>query len=249
MSQAIVSAIEHYETLLADHYTWMSGGFAAKVAVQLALFNRLGVRPGSTAEAVDLGCGPGFQSLALEQLGFAVTSIDANAQMLRELDEHAKGKRIRTVQHDLAQLGACSALPAQVDYAICMGDTLIHLPSQEAVLDLFEQVHRILVPGGCLLLGFRDLSQELVGVDRFIPVRSDDERVMTCFLEYEEEDRVIVTDLIYQRQVDGWKLLKSAYRKLRLSPAWVRAELEVRGFVIRSEETVLGVSILVAQRT
>lgn len=248
MDQDIVSAIEHYETLLADHYTWMSGGFSTKVAVQLALFSRLCIRPLATSEAIDLGCGPGFQSLALAELGFKVTSVDANAQMLRELDQHAAGLKIRTVQHDLSSIETCSALPAQADYAVCMGDTLIHLPSEETVLHLFNKVHGLLVPGGSLLLGFRDLSEERVGLDRFVPVRADDDRVMTCFLEYEDAKRVIVTDLIYQRNGDNWDLLKSSYRKLRLSTAWVRSQLVKKGFVIRSEESALGVSILMAQK-
>lgn len=247
MSQPVVSAIEHYESLLANHYTWMSGGFDAKVAAQAALFKRLHVHPAATRKAVDLGCGPGFQSLALAQMGFAVTSIDANRQMLDELNVHARNLEIRTVLHDLSTLRTCSSLPAQADCAVCMGDTLIHLPTLETVTELFAQVHDVLAPGGLLILGFRDLSQELFGLDRFIPVRSDDDRVMTCILEY-EADRVIVTDLIYQREDDGWKLLKSSYRKLRPSVDWVRNRLERQGFTVCSQETTAGVCNLVAQK-
>lgn len=247
MSQPPVSAIEHYQILLASHYTWMSGDFATKVDQQQALFTRLGVAPAATAEAVDLGCGSGFQSIALARLGFSVTAIDTNAQLLAELDQHAEGLPIRTVQHDLSDLASCSALPSKADYAVCMGDTLSHLPSSAAVTSLFIQVSHLLAPGGWLVLGFRDLSQGLHGLDRFIPIRGDAERIMTCFLEY-EKDTVIVNDLIYLRHGQGWNLHKSAYRKLRLSSAWVRSELATHGFQLHSEEQTLGMTTIVAQK-
>jgi SAM-dependent methyltransferase len=248
MAENVRSAIEHYEFLLAAHYTWMSGDFEAKVAQQSELLRQLGVAPGAEVGAIDLGCGSGFQSIALARLGFDVTAVDANARLLAELDEHAKGLKIRTVKHDLSDLESCGSLPANVGYALCMGDTLSHLPSRESVVELFVRVGRMLAPGGIFVLGFRDLSREVEGLDRFIPVRADNDRVMICFLECEEE-KVVVTDLIYLRMEQEWKLLKSSYRKLRLSPSWVGSQLANQGLAIRSEESVLGMSILTAQKS
>jgi SAM-dependent methyltransferase len=245
LAQPPISAIEHYETFLASHYTWMSGPYDDKVAHHQALFTQLGVSPTLTGKALDLACGPGCQSIALARLGFFVTAIDANAQLLAELNQHADRLEILTVQHDLCDLSTCSALPAQVDLAICMGDIITHLPSRQCVTTLFNEVSRLLVPGGKFILGFRYLSQELHGLDRFIPVRGDNERVMTCFLEY-EPDTVVVHDLIYMRQGEGWELRKSAYRKLRLSHGWVQSQLEAQGFEVLSQEQTSGVWTIVA---
>lgn len=245
MAQLPVSAIEHYETFLASHYTWMSGPYEDKVAHHQALFTRLSTLPTTTGKALDLACGPGCQSIALGRLGFVVTAIDANAQLLAELNQHAGNLQILTVQHDLCDLATCSALPEQVDLAVCMGDIITHLSSPHCVTTLFREVGRRLVPGGKFILGFRDLSQELHGLDRFIPVRGDNERVMTCFLEY-EPDTVIVHDLIYMRQGEGWDLRKSAYRKLRLSYDWVQSQLEAQGFKVLSQEQAAGVWTIVA---
>jgi len=241
----VVSAIEHYQTFLASHYTWMGGTYAGKVAHQQALFKQLGIAPASTGEALDLGCGSGCQSIALAQLGFSVTAIDASTQLLAELDQHAASLQIRTVQHDLCALATCSALPAQADLAVCMGDVITHLPSPQFVTALFSEVGRLLVPDGKFILSFRDLSQELHGLDRFVPVRGDNERIMTCFLEY-EPDTVIVHDLIYLRQGEGWDLRKSAYRKLRLSHVWVHSQLVAQGFEVQSQEQAFGVWTVVA---
>lgn len=242
-----LSAIEHYRTFLADHYTWMSGPYSDKVAHQYALLVRSGVAPLTTGKALDLGSGPGSQSIALAQLGFSVTAIDANAQLLGELDQRAAGLPIRTVQHDLCALATCSALPAQIDAAVCVGDIIPHLPSTECITILFKQVSELLVPRGKFVLSFRNLSEERYGLDRFLPVRSDSERIMMCFLEY-EPDTVVVHDLIYIRQGEGWDLRKSCYRKLRLSVPWVATQLEAQGFAVMSKEQTEGVWILVASR-
>ena len=86
-------------------------------------------------------------------------------------------------------------------------------------------------PEGRLVLTFRDLSQELAGLDRFIPVQSDADRVMVCVLEYEPRT-VLVHDLIHIRSGGGWRLDKSCYRKLRIAPKDVARRLETLGFEI-----------------
>jgi SAM-dependent methyltransferase len=247
MARQPVSAIEHYQTFLADHYTWMSGPYADKVANQRDLLMRYHIVPGASREAVDLGCGSGVQSVALAELGFSVTAIDANAQLLEELRNHAGNLPIRTVLHDLCALASCSALPAQADVAVCLGDIIPHLPTTECVTILFQQVSGLLRPQGKFILGFRDLSVEQQGLDRFIPIRDDNERIMMCFLEYEPET-VIVHDLIYVRQGDGWDLRKSSYRKLRLSVLWVCTQLEAHGFTVLSREQAAGVWTVVASK-
>ena len=53
------------------------------------------------------------------------------------------------------------------------------------------------------LITFRDLSSELTELDRLIPVRSDENTIFTCFLEYELET-VKVHDIVYNRNQGKW---------------------------------------------
>lgn len=46
---------------------------------------------------------------------------------------------------------------------------------------------------------YRELSSELEEIARFIPVNYDETRILTCFLEYEEE-KVKVHDLLYEKK-------------------------------------------------
>lgn len=248
MAQLPVSAIEHYQTFLASHYTWMSGPYEDKVAAHEAIFARCGFAPEGTGEALDLASGPGCQTIALARLGFSVTAVDASGPLLAELRQHAQGLPVKTIEHDLCALAACAGLPEQVDVAVCMGDILPHLPTRECCTNLFAEVNRRLAPGGKFILGFRDLSQELFGMDRFVPIRGDSGRVMTCFLEYEPEV-VIVHDLIHVREGEGWKLHKSAYRKLRLPLDWVEGQLRQQGFNLLERQQTAGVwTVMAAKR-
>jgi SAM-dependent methyltransferase len=233
-SQMPSSAQEHYENLLADHYEWMFGlPFEAKVAEQKAILDEFGGPDVFGGLAVDLGCGSGFQCIALSDRGYKVIAIDTSEKLLRNLSTRIGSRNILPKHADLRDLDSLVG-PASVEIAVCMGDTLTHLSTRSEVSKLFRSVARALKPGGRFVATYRDLAtDELFGLERFIPIRSDDRRVMICFLEYETAETVVVHDLINLRDDNGnWTLEKSSYKKLRLPARWVAAELRAVGFSI-----------------
>ncbi|KAH6578139.1 hypothetical protein BASA62_000431 [Batrachochytrium salamandrivorans] len=161
--------------------------------------------------AVDLGCGSGFQTLPLLQLGYRVKAVDASEALLAELAHEAAAvcpdavSRLQSVCGDILDSSnfiyeqeqedsRCSSLPppavtaSSPELIVCMGDTLTHLASIAEVNALLADAYAALVPGGRLIVQFRDLTQPLHGTDRFIPVRSDERTVFTCFLEWENNN-------------------------------------------------------------
>ena len=91
------SAQAHYDQLLAEHYDWMFGmSLEVKVAEQQALLNEIAGRAGNDDLAVDLGCGSGFQSLALSSLGYRVVALDTSRRLLDMLatSRHADGPEV-----------------------------------------------------------------------------------------------------------------------------------------------------------
>jgi SAM-dependent methyltransferase len=231
------TANEHYERLLAKHYTWMFGAsFEDKVEEQKLVLSRL-LEPLKEGLAVDLGCGPGFQTVALVQLGFSpVIAIDTSAELLEELRSHINGLPIQVEKADLRDVPAI--VPAgRAGAIVCMGDTLTHLSCKAEVSGLFRAVFDGLRSGGMFIITYRDLTRELHGTERFIPVRSDDNKIMTCFLEFENAETVVVHDLVHVRQRTNWLLHKSSYRKLRLGIDWVCEELRGAGFTLVSTDS------------
>ncbi len=94
-----------------------------------------------------------------------------------------------------------------------------------------EKTYRILKPGGRVVLTFRDYTDALEDTQRFIPVKSDPDRIFTCMLEY-FPDRVRVTDLVYEREQDHWTRTISSYYKIRVSSAMIGTALSGAGFTI-----------------
>jgi SAM-dependent methyltransferase len=236
----MASVSEHYKHLLSRHYTWMLGAsFEKKVKEQNAFLSRtLGTLTNSPkpALAVDLGCGPGFQTIALAQLGFSpVIAVDTSSELLDELRSYVGDFPVQIEKADLRELPALVSAE-QATVIVCMGDTLTHLPVKGDVTALFRAAFDALRPGGMLVITYRDLTTELYGTDRFIPVRSDEDKIMTCFLEFENAESVVVHDLIYVREGAGWSLNRSSYRKMRLGIDWMYEELGKAGFTAVSQD-------------
>ncbi|PYM69587.1 MAG: class I SAM-dependent methyltransferase, partial [Candidatus Rokuibacteriota bacterium] len=163
----MASVRDHYDTVLSEHYSRMFGDFEAKVAEQHALLERLGVAPGRrAATAMDLGCGSGFQSVALARLGFQVLAIDFSQRLLAELRDRARGLPVEAIAGDIRDVA--TLVPTAVELAVCMGDTLSHLEFEADLTRVFDGVAARLVAGGRLVLTFRDLSGELCDLDRVI---------------------------------------------------------------------------------
>lgn len=236
---------EHYEKLLARYYSWMFGDFNGRVKDNRRFFELYDIVPHGAGRAIDLGAGPGFQSIALAQLGFTVIAIDLSRELLEELRSKKDTLPITTVQDDMLNFRMHCPDPAHV--IVCMGDTLPHLESLDRVAKVFELVYGALGKSGKFVMTFRDLTPELKGLDRFIPVRSDENTVFTCFLEY-EPSYVQVHDLVYERTGDAWQFRKSSYPKLRIPLAWAVERLEATGFKMKSTDTGKGMITLIAEK-
>jgi SAM-dependent methyltransferase len=239
------SVTEHYESHLAPIYVWMAGGSEAAMARGRAEVEATCPRPSPSQWAVDLGAGFGMHAVPLAESGYSVLAIDSSSTLLDFIKNYVCAERISTIQDDLLSFKKHLNTPAAL--FVCMGDTLTHLPDRQSIEQLFAEVADALMPGGMFLITFRDYSTPLVGMKRFIPVRSDSERILTCFLEY-EDDAVVVHDILHERHGAGWRQRVSAYRKLRLPPQWVALALETAGLQVKQEQGLAGMVRLVAKR-
>jgi hypothetical protein len=128
-----------------------------------------------------------------------------------------------------------------------MGDTLTHIPDEKSVRMLIKETASVLVEQGKLILSFRDYSMELSGIQRFIPVRSDEDRILTCLLEY-FPNHVMVTDIVHERTNGQWIMKVSSYPKLKLPVGMVKDFLAEEGFIVTGTELIQGMRYLTAQR-
>ncbi len=241
----MTSVQDHYSTHLAPIYVWMAGGLEAAIARGATEIAAILPDLATGDSAVDLGTGFGMHAIPLARRGCTVLAVDTCSLLLQQLTEHATGLPVTTVEDDLLSFQKHLDKPA--DAILCMGDTLTHLPNPSAVTTLFRLGAQSLRPGGKLIATFRDYTAPLQGGARFIPVKSDADRILTCFLEY-GSDTVDVHDVLHERVGQAWHLRVGVYRKLRLSPQWVSSQLQAEGFSVVTEPGLAGMVRIVATK-
>jgi hypothetical protein len=242
----MASVADHYRSHLAPVYSWMSGGFDAAIGRGETEIDAIFPDLSNVRRAVDLGAGFGMHSIPLARRGCSVLALDSSAYLLQQLKAHAGTLTISAVEDDLLAFPRYLDRPA--DVILCLGDTLTHLPDRAAAMQLFTLAAASLHPGGAFIVTFRDYTQALSGNGRFIPVKSDPDRILTCFLEY-AADHVDVHDMLHERDGGTWGLKVSTYRKLRLDPQWVQASLHDRGFSVRIEPGLSGMIRIIAAKS
>lgn len=230
-----MTAKEHYDKHLGNFYAWMLGDFELKSNEQKVYFEAHEILPGTNRKAIDLGCGNGVQTIALARLGFDVLAIDFNKQLIEELRNRSIEHNIKIREMDLMKFDDMVNQPVEV--LTCMGDTITHLANKYDVEKLFKKANSKLISKGKIVVSFRDLSTPLIDDSRFIPVKSDENRILTCFLEY-FDGYVKVTDLLYENENNKWVQKVSSYEKLRISMKEMNEMMTKAGFTINSCEVI-----------
>ncbi len=240
---AVSTVAEHYATHLAPVFLWMSGGLDAAVSRGDAEIDSIGSDSLSARTAADLGAGFGAHTIPLARRGCSVVAVDTSPILLKVLRDHVQTLPVRIVEDDL--LNFRKHLKPKIDIILCMGDTLTQLSDRQSVERLFADAAQALHGGGKFVTSFRDYSTPLTECARFVPVRSDGDRILMCFVEY-FHDWVCVHDVLNERRGSMWDMRVSSYRKLRLSPEWVCTALQASGFAAHAEPGMSGMVRVIA---
>ncbi|MFN8673612.1 MAG: class I SAM-dependent methyltransferase [Candidatus Sericytochromatia bacterium] len=214
---------EHYNNHLGKFYSWMIGDFENKKNEFKNFLNENKIIPTDSKNALDLGCGNGIQSQALIECGFKVIAIDFDKNLLKELSDKNLNN-IKIINDDIKNFE--NYLFSKPELIICAGDTISHLENKKEIEVFLSNLAANLKEKGKIVLSFRDYSNKLEGNDRFIPVKSDENKILTCILDYELE-KVRVTDLLYEKDINNnWVQKVSSYFKIRISKQEIITFLE-----------------------
>ena len=236
---------DHYETHLAEYYSWIYGGADQKIEENNCFLKKHLIKPLSSKVAIDLGCGSGFQSIPLAKAGFNVVAVDFSNKLIDELKKSNLDLNIDTIEADILEFNVYKGKNPEL--IVCMGDTLTHMPDLDSASNLISNSYKELEKNGKLILSFRDLTFELQGKDRFIPVRSDENTIFTCFLEYQSES-VNVYDIVHARRQGKWEQKISSYKKIKISQDKIKRIITDTGFALDFFEVNKGLVTLIAQK-
>lgn len=235
----------HYDNHLSNFYSWMIGDFDKLKNSFREFCTEHGIRPMQNGTAIDLGTGNGVQSIALAEIGFSVKAVDFNTQLLSELATKINNYQIELIQDDISNIK--NITDSKIDLISCCGDTIAHLETFKQLDDFLIDCYEVLLTNGSLILSFRDYSTELTDTQRFIPVKSEMQRILTCVLDYKDE-RVIVTDLLHENINGNWVQKISSYPKLRLRTEYIINQANRVGFSIKVNVIMNGMVHLVLKK-
>jgi SAM-dependent methyltransferase len=138
-----------YDTMATEYAERFGGELAAKPLerAMLAGFAEL-VRAAGLGPVADIGCGTGRVTAHLSSLGVSVFGVDLSPGMIEVARRSHPGLRFEVgsmLDLDLPD-GSLGGLMAWY--------SIIHIPD-ERLPEAFAEFHRVLAPGGHLLLGFQ----------------------------------------------------------------------------------------------
>ncbi len=107
---------------------------------------------------LDIGCGAGGYALAMAKLGYFVDGIDYDPSMIKIANQkNNPSLRLSFKQGDMLDIDIFDAY----DGIYCIGNTLVHLDSEQAVFEVLGKLYDGLKPGGTLVL-------QIVNYDRIL---------------------------------------------------------------------------------
>jgi len=154
---------------------------------------------GAGLTGVDVGCGNGYFTRALNKAGYAVTGVDISPQMLNTAVELARkeGVSAQFLLQDITRL----KLNFKADFAIAVNDCLNYVP-KEKLSKAFSKVYGCLKKGGIFIF---DISSEhklkdILGCNLFAEDRED---ISYIWFNALKEDRVEMDITVFTRRPDG----------------------------------------------
>ena len=194
---------------------------------------------GRPARVLDAACGTGMHAIALSKAGNRVSGADISKEMIRAAKKNARAARL-DVDFKTAGFGALtnafsSSSIYPFDTIICLGNSLPHLLSEEAILDALTDMAKCLRSGGYLLLQNRNFDAVMAEKNRWLGTQSRLEGTREwLFLRFYDfdPDGLITFNIIrlFRDEIGPWKKNISTTRLFPLKQEILHPLLEKAGF-------------------
>lgn len=165
--ETLAGTQQSYDRLAEEYATRIFGELAGK-PLDRALLDCLAEQVGTLGPIADIGCGPGHVARYLHDKGLQTLGIDLAPEMV------ARARRLSPdIPFEQGNMLALAAADASWG-GIVAYYSIIHIPP-ESVPRALAEFHRVLRPGGRLMLGFHAGAGELVHLDELwgLPIALD----------------------------------------------------------------------------
>jgi SAM-dependent methyltransferase len=195
-----------------------------------AVFERHGSAPRTL---VDVACGPGDFAIAMAKRGFQVTGVDQSPEMLELARRNAAtgGVTLTFLEQDMRRL----RLPAPVDAATCLYDSLNYLVDDAELRGTMSAVAAALRPGGLFLFDMNTIRglATIWGNRVWIIQDSDDAfEANQSEFDYDSGIATLRVNAFLYRQGDLYERVREVHRERGYPVPVIDAALTASGFEI-----------------
>jgi 2-polyprenyl-3-methyl-5-hydroxy-6-metoxy-1,4-benzoquinol methylase len=181
-------SLEQFYDSLADEYDELTG-FAQRFDKERSTFQVL-VQKYDMKIVLDAGCGTGFHSILLAQLGLHVTATDISVQMLRQAKQNAEYMNVRIDTVQTSFQGMKDSVHSKFDAVFCFGNTLPHILTEEELLQSFKSFRELLNSNGRVFLQVLNYDRILNFRERILNIKEVNDKIFVRFYDYEGESIV-----------------------------------------------------------
>lgn len=205
-----MSNVALYDALAADYDRFVN--WEARLAHEMPFLEELFAGAG-VRRVLDAACGSGQHAIALARRGFQVVGADLSAPMVARARENAAAAGVDDATFVVAGLGELAAIArpagseAPFDALLCLGNSLPHLLSAEAVAGALDDFAAVLRPGGILVIQNRNLDRVWTRRERFMgpQVHSEGEGQWLFVRFYDFHPSTLTFNMVrLVRTGDGW---------------------------------------------
>ena len=193
-----------YDALAADYDRFVN--WEGRLAHELPFFQRL-FEERQVTRVLDSACGTGHHAIALAQQGYQVMGADLSAAMVERAREHAVTAGASVV-FQVAGLGELAALDETFDAVLCLGNSLPHLLTPQALAEALADFAAVLEPGGLLVIQNRNFDMVWAAQERFMPPQAhrdgDQEWLFLRFYDF-HEGTLSFNMIRLRRTEQGWE--------------------------------------------
>jgi len=147
MDDPTINAIRESYDRLADEYTRRIAGELQHKPFDRELLDRFAAAVAGRGDVCDMGCGPGHVARYLHDAGTTVFGLDLSPRMVGQARQLNPGVSFREGNMMALDMEDATLAGITAFYAI------VNIP-QESLPRVFEEMRRVLQPGGLLLLSF-----------------------------------------------------------------------------------------------
>lgn len=136
---------------------------------------------------LDLGSGTGEHARFFASKGFEVVGVDVSDAMMERARESGIPAGVQLIKGDLTHVD--TVVTGRFGAAICLGNTLSHITSREALVQMFKGVRAVLMPGAPFVLQILNYEHLVHAGVRALPL---------TFIEDDEGEAIFLRVMTYK---------------------------------------------------